>query len=143
MSASSQILYVEDNQDSCEMVGLMLSHADDNYSITSVSTADKALALIESQPFDLYILDYALPEITGVELCRKIRESNKKVPILFFTAMARDTDREQAISAGADEFLIKPNDLDNLPKTVKRFLNKSMNIFNRKPITRRRCSGIF
>lgn len=128
LSPNPCILFVDDDQDSCEMIGLLLHFADDSYAVTAVSTAQKALALMESQSVDLYILDYALPEMAGVELCRRIRQTDLQTPILFYSGMAREVDRDEAMAAGATEYLVKPNDLDRLEETVKRLLNENSSI---------------
>lgn len=125
MPSSPCILIVEDNLDSCEMIRFMLGHSDKNYRIFVAQTAENALALIDSQPFDLYILDYWLPKMTGIELCGHIRKRDGKTPIMFFSAMARPADREEGIAAGADEYLVKPNDLIKISETVKRLLQKT------------------
>lgn len=139
----ARILCVDDNRDSVELLGTMLHQADDTYSVTAISHAEEALKIMERQTFDLYILDYALPEISGVELCRKVRERNKQTPIMFFTAMARADDQAEAIRAGADEYLVKPNDLAKLTETVERRLNKKCKVgYKRKSVSRRRCTNI-
>jgi CheY-like chemotaxis protein len=100
----------------------MLKYSGSSCTLTLAETADQALALIESQPFDLYIFDYCLPEISGIELCRYIRQFDSETPILFFSAMARPDDQGEAIAAGATEYLVKPNDLGRLTKTIERLL---------------------
>ena len=121
----SRILCVEDDKDSCSLIEFMLRQEDDGCVVTSAQTAEEAIDLIEKQSFDLYILDYWLPEMTGVELCEKIRQTDKQTPILFFTAMARPADRAAGRAAGATEYLVKPNDLSNLTETVKRLIHES------------------
>lgn len=133
--SQSRILYVDDDKDSCEMISFMLGHADENYAVTAALTAKEASALIASQIFDLYILDYALPEISGVEFCRLIREKDGKTPILFYSAMSRPVDREMGLSAGANDYLVKPNDLERFTETVKRLLDKSLSAFNYESAT--------
>lgn len=64
--------------------------------------------------------------MSGVELCRHIRQSDIKTPILFFTAKAYPDDREAAMQAGASAYLIKPNDFDKFKETVKRLLDKAI-----------------
>ena len=123
--SSYNILYVDDNNDSCEMVRLMLSYANRDYVVTSAEVADKALALIENQAFDLYIFDYGLPETSGVELCQYIRQFDRETPILFFSAMARPFDQDEAIAAGATDYLVKPNDIDKLPAKVEQLLSSN------------------
>lgn len=119
------ILYVDDDADSCEMISIMLQLADGRYAITAVETAQKALNVLSIQKFDLYILDYHLPEMGGVELCQKIRQTDLITPILFYSAMARKIDKKEALAAGATEYLVKPNDLDRLVRTVERLLIKT------------------
>lgn len=66
--SSFRILIVDDDKDFCELLDLMLRQADDAYFITSAASSEKAFDLIANQSFDLYILDYRLPCITGFEL---------------------------------------------------------------------------
>jgi DNA-binding response OmpR family regulator len=58
----------------------------------------------------------------GLGLCRRLRERGRTQPIIFFSAMVQSTDRHYVIAAGADDFLVKPNDLDNFLPTVKRLI---------------------
>lgn len=127
-SASRNILFVDDDADSCELMNMMLVCAGVDYKTTAVATAREALNLMAQESFDLLIVDYKLPEMSGVELCRSIRKTNHKTPILFFTGMSRDADRELAITAGANSYLIKPNDLDKFADTVKRLLSENRTI---------------
>jgi OmpR-family two-component system manganese-sensing response regulator len=78
---------------------------------------------MKEQSFDLYILDYSLPEISGLELCHFIRKNNPSKPIMFLTAMAYPIHRASGLTAGADEYLIKPNDLGELIETINQLLN--------------------
>ncbi len=98
-SSYRRILCVDDDTDSCEIMSLMLHDANDNYRVTTVTSSYKALSLIADEPFDLYILDYRLPEMSGIELCRLIRQTDAKTPIMFFTGMAREIDGKDAIEA--------------------------------------------
>ena len=122
-SPNPHILYVDDNHDACEMMGIFLHSADNSLEVTAVSTAQKALTLIDNQPIALFILDSSLPEMSGVELCRLIRETDTQTPIIFYSGMTREIDRNEAFAAGANEYLTKPNDLEKLPETAKRLLN--------------------
>lgn len=124
LSSCCSILYVEDDRDSREMIRLMLNIADRTYEITTAETPLSALELLGEQAVDLYILDYQFAEMSGVELCRRIRQSDSQTPILFYTAMARPADKAEAIAAGATEYLVKPNNLDRLTETIKQLLNQ-------------------
>ncbi len=124
--SKSRILYVDDDSDACEMLKFLLELEDERYDVTSVSIIPKALALIENRTFELYILDQQMPEMTGVELCRLIRQTKPQIPVIFYSAMARDLDRQAALAAGANEYLVKPNDLEKLTDTVKKLLSKKL-----------------
>ena len=118
-----RILYVDDDFDSRELISFMLSKENKTYNVTTASSAGKAEKLINKEPFHLYILDYCLPSRSGIQLCRRIREKDQKTPVLFYSAMTRQVDREIAIKAGANGYLIKPNEFEELPKKVSQLLN--------------------
>ena len=120
MTDSSRILLVDDDEESCQMMSILLSLNDRSIDVVSAGTAAEALNLIEREKFDLLILDYWLPDATGVNLCHRIREFDTQTPIVFYSGMARETDRRSATGAGADAYLVKPNDLDRLPEIVHR-----------------------
>ena len=102
MSNYHRILCVDDDKDTCEMISLMLKTADYSCSVKSAMNVQGAISILETQSFDLLILDYRLPDITGIDLCSLIRQTDKQTPIMFFTSMARDIDRKTAIMAGAN-----------------------------------------
>ncbi len=122
-----RILCVEDNKDSREMMRTLLDQADIDYSVTLVETGAEALALIAQNSFDLYILDIWLQGMDGLELCRRIRDRGITKPIMFFSAMVRPDDRGYVLAAGANEYLLKPNDLGIFTKTVERLLREDGN----------------
>jgi DNA-binding response OmpR family regulator len=123
MSDYHRILCVDDDKDTCEMLSLMLKMADYSCAVKSAASAQEALNYLESESFDLYLLDYRLPDMTGIDLCSRIRQTDKQTPIMFFSAMARDIDRKTAIIAGANEYLVKPNDLERFTETVGQLLS--------------------
>lgn len=122
----ARILCVEDDKDWCELLELMFEQTGENHQITTVSTVREALILIENISFDLYILDYVLPDGTGIEICREIRKTDPITPIMFYSAMARKIDIQAANEAGANEYLVKPDDIDSFVKTAKRLLNNKV-----------------
>lgn len=127
-SRETRILYVDDYQDGCELVSTLLCVEKCNCNFTIANTPSEALRLISKDSFDLYILEAKLPEMTGVELCRKIRKIDKQTPILFFTGKERPQDRAASLAIGANEYLVKPNDLNRITETVKNLLNKKASL---------------
>lgn len=110
-----RVLYIEDHDDTRELVTLVLEQR--SYEVVTGSTIESAMALAGSQQFDLYLLDSWLPDGSGLDLCRRIREFDKVTPILFYSAAAYENDRSDALRSGAQAYLIKPSqpsDLCNL-----------------------------
>ena len=123
--SEKRILCVDDDIDSCKFLEFMLSSANEEYTVISAYTSEKAVKLIEKESFDLYILDNWMIGLSGVDLCSRIRHLNKQAPILFFTGATRQAYRDKAISAGATEYLIKPDDLGRIEDIVHRLLEQS------------------
>lgn len=121
-----RILIVDDNKDSCEIMSLILKHSNDSYDITLAYTAQEALDLIETNDFDLFILDNRLPDSTGVDLCRRLREMDKETPIIFYSALANEIFKKAARDAGADEYLVKPDDLDIFADVVQKNMKQCL-----------------
>jgi DNA-binding response OmpR family regulator len=110
------VLYVEDHEDTRELVILVLTKA--NYQVTTSSSSREALKLARQQHFDLYILDSWLPDGSGIELCKRLREFDHETPIMFLTAAVFETDKQTAMDSGAQRYLIKPADIQVLSSEV-------------------------
>jgi CheY-like chemotaxis protein len=118
--AQCHILFVEDNPDTQEIVSMFLEI--EGYRVTSAHTAAEALRLAATQAFDLYLLDNRLPDESGIVLCKQLRASDPHRPIIFYSAMAYETDKQQALAAGAQGYLTKPCNLLELQQTIAEFL---------------------
>ena len=121
MPAKQKILLVEDHEDTSELMVLLLNQL--NYDVATAASISGALGLTETADFDLLVLDSLLPDGTGTELCKHIRERNNSTPILFYSARAYDQDKHEALMAGAQRYLVKPVDFDVLARTVDEMLN--------------------
>jgi DNA-binding response OmpR family regulator len=111
-----RVLYIEDHEDTRELVTLVLEQK--SFEVVTGSTIKSGVALAGSQEFDLYLLDSWLPDGSGLELCRLIREFDKATPILFYSAAAYEIDRVEAIKSGAQAYLIKPSQPSELCSLV-------------------------
>ena len=107
MRNTPRVLYIEDHEDTRELVTLVLEQK--SYEVVTGSTIKSGVALAGSQEFDLYLLDSWLPDGSGLELCKQIREFDKATPIVFYSAAASESDRELAIDSGAQAYLVKPS----------------------------------
>ena len=101
-----RFLLVEDHPDTCELVSFILR----DYDVTTVRTKAEAVNMAKSGGFDLFLLDYYLPDGTGEELCKQIRGFDSRTPILFVTASATFSET-RARGIGAQGTLKKANPL--------------------------------
>ena len=116
-----RILCVEDNEDTCELLTVMLGLSD--IEAVAVPTMAEAARLIRAGRFDLYVIDGRLPDSDGAALCVEIRRADKATPVVFFTGRAHEADREAALLAGANAYVVKP-DIKTLVTTVRRLLEE-------------------
>ena len=116
-----RILCVDDHEDSAEMLSLLLSQED--YEVVTATTMEAALRLASSEAFDLYVLDRRLPDGTGLELCERLNVVTPDVSCIFYSGDAYELHRQQALAAGADDYVAKP-DLDALIDAVHKLLSE-------------------
>jgi len=115
------ILYVEDDQDTRDLVTCVLTM--NNYRIVAADNCDDALMMARSSQFDLYLIDNWMAGCSGVDLCKKLREFDPLTPVLFYSGAAYESDKQQAFSAGAQGYLVKPVDNDELIEEVFRLIS--------------------
>jgi DNA-binding response OmpR family regulator len=118
-----RVLYIEDHEDTRELVTLVLEQR--SYEVVTGSTIQSGVALASSQHFDLYLLDSWLPDGSGLDLCKQIREFDQATPILFYSAAAYEMDRAEAIKSGAQAYLIKPSQPSELCQLVTSLINSN------------------
>jgi len=111
-----RILYIEDHVDTRELVTLVLRQS--NYEVTVRGTLTDGLTVARDGGFDLFLLDSWLPDGSGLEFCKKIRQFDALTPILFYSAAAYETDRHEAIEAGAQGYLVKPTQNSELCELI-------------------------
>jgi DNA-binding response OmpR family regulator len=114
-----RILLVEDEEEARELAELTLAE----YTLICARDFDEGLLTARRGYFDLYILDSWLPKKSGFELCRAVREFDPNTPILFFSAAACERDIEDALRAGALDYLIKPVIPIELMQAVSRLIS--------------------
>jgi DNA-binding response OmpR family regulator len=114
-----RVLLVDDDEDARDLVTLTLIE----HTLICARDFDEGLRLAQQRGFDLYILDSWMPDKSGVELCRAIREFDPDTPILFYSAAAYARDIEEAIRAGAQDYLVKPIIPNELRQAVAQLLS--------------------
>jgi DNA-binding response OmpR family regulator len=123
MSAGAQtVLVVEDEASIASFVSLYLKNA--GYDVRAVTTGSAALTQVAAEAPALIILDLMLPDIDGIEICRRVRKTSD-VPILMLTARDEDVDKIIGLEVGADDYLTKPFNPRELVARVKSVLRRS------------------
>jgi two-component system, OmpR family, lantibiotic biosynthesis response regulator NisR/SpaR len=121
----SKIIIVDDDKDIVNLVEDILT--DEGYEIEKAYNGRDALEKINKNHFDLIILDIMLPDIDGLEVCRKIRDS-VDVPILFLTAKSKSIDKVVGFEIGADDYITKPFDDNELASRVKAHIRRQKRV---------------
>jgi DNA-binding response OmpR family regulator len=119
-----RILIVEDEVGILQFLRQGLE--EEGYTIVTATDGDKALELLTNENFDLVLLDWMLPKLTGLEVCKAYRLQNKTSPVIFLTA--KDTLQEtiEGLQAGANDYIKKPFSFDELVERIKiHFRNKA------------------
>ncbi|MCA1601150.1 MAG: response regulator [Acidobacteria bacterium] len=120
-SPIARILYTEDDADTRELVTYVLT--DVNFEVVAAEDYDEALRLARAEHFDLYVIDTWMPGASGIDLCKQLREFDSQTPILFYFGAAYDADKQRALASGAQGYVTKPADSDELIAEVLRLVS--------------------
>jgi len=126
------ILLVEDEENFHEALKLNLEL--EGYEVTSAFDGAAALKAVENEYFDLIILDVMLPEMDGISVTETVRISNNEVPILILSAKNSSADRVLGLKKGADDYLTKPFNLEELLLRVHKLINKNKKLQDKSSI---------
>ncbi len=118
-----RILLVEDEKNILDILKLNLEM--EGYEVVSATDGLTALKYIEEQHFDLMILDVMLPEVDGFSICEKVRLQNNDAPIIFLTAKDAAQDKITGLKKGADDYMTKPFNLEELLLRVANLIKRS------------------
>mgnify|MGYP000226661851 CR=1 FL=1 len=130
--SKAAILIVEDEENLQEALKLNLEL--EGYDITCAENGAIALKKVEEGYFDLIILDVMLPEIDGFDVCESIRLQNIETPILMLSARSGSSDRVTGLKRGADDYLTKPFNLEELLLRVEKLIDKNKRIQDKNTI---------
>lgn len=117
----TNILIVEDEQNLARFIELELTH--ENYTVDIENDGKVGLDKALSKPYDLYILDLMLPNINGLEICRQIRQKTT-TPIIIITAKSETYDKVAGLDYGADDYIVKPFDIEELLARIRAVLRR-------------------
>jgi two-component system, OmpR family, alkaline phosphatase synthesis response regulator PhoP len=119
-----RILLVEDEENLLHAIKLNLEM--EGYEVEVADTGKKALKKIDSQRFDLLLLDVMLPEVDGFEICESLRMNDTETPVLFLTAKDASEDKIKGFQSGGDDYLTKPFNLEELLLRIKVLVKRSI-----------------
>jgi two-component system copper resistance phosphate regulon response regulator CusR len=117
-----RLLLIEDESDAARMIAKGLQH--ESYIVDIAGDGQLGLNKALSQTYDLIILDIRLPMKDGWTVCREMREAGVQTPVLMLTASATYQDRVKGLDLGADDYLVKPFDIDELLARVRALLRR-------------------
>ncbi len=124
-ASAPRVLIVEDEADLALLIGYNLEA--EGYVVDSVARGDEAeLRLAESAP-DLVILDWMLPGVSGIEICRRLRarEATRTLPVIMVSARREEAERVRGLAVGADDYVVKPFSVSELMARVRALLRRS------------------
>lgn len=118
-----RILLVDDEEELAEPLRRILTNQ--GYLVDSVNSGDRGWELVKTGDYDLLILDWMMPEKSGVEICSELRQKGDHTPVLILTAKDTLDDRVAGLDSGADDYLVKPFELRELLARVRALLRRA------------------
>lgn len=112
-----RLLLVED--DTSLATGLSIALRNKGFAVNHVARGDHALLAVQTDPPDLMILDLGLPDMDGLEVLRRLRDANSAIPVLILTARDATSEKIAGLDLGADDYLAKPFDIDELDARLR------------------------
>jgi two-component system, OmpR family, phosphate regulon response regulator PhoB len=125
VTGSPHILVVEDESALAELIRYNL--AAEGYRLAVAGNGEEAELLIAEDSFDLVVLDWMLPGLSGLELCRRLRnrDATRAIPVLMLTARGEEGDRIRGLETGADDYVVKPFSVPEMVARVKALLRRA------------------
>ena len=122
---NANILIADDEPNQLELMSFNLSNA--GYSIIKAANGKEAIELIENHSPDLIILDWMMPKMSGIDVCRTLRSRSetKQIPIIILSARSEDSDKSLGLDTGADDYISKPFSPKELISRVKALLRRA------------------
>jgi two-component system, OmpR family, copper resistance phosphate regulon response regulator CusR len=126
-----KILLIEDDPHVCSFINKGLT--EEGFEVSVAMTGETGLEMFQSFNYDLIILDIMLPNMSGIDVCKSIRNTKSEIPILFLTALGSSENIVMGLNTGADDYLVKPFKFIELVARVKTLLRRSEK-FNNDPV---------
>ena len=121
-SKTSRILVIEDDRELIDLLDLHLRS--EGYQVAAAADGEAGLRAFEGGTFALVVLDWMLPSLSGIEVLKRIRARNRRVPVLMLTARGDETDKVLGLELGCDDYMTKPFSVRELVARVKVLLRR-------------------
>lgn len=118
-----KILLVDDDAEIAQLISRRLKQ--DNYVVEVATDGEYAVDLLQAGPYGLILLDLMLPKLSGIDICQALREQGNRTPVLMLTGQDNTSDKVSGLDAGADDYLVKPFELDELTARVRALLRRN------------------
>jgi two-component system phosphate regulon response regulator PhoB len=124
MQMTPHVLVVEDEDSLATLLQYNLQK--EGYEVVLAGDGEEALLLVDERLPDLVVLDWMLPKVSGIEVCRRLRQRNetRNVPIIMLTARGEETDRVRGLDTGADDYVVKPFSMTELTARIRAVLRR-------------------
>jgi two-component system phosphate regulon response regulator PhoB len=124
MQMTPHVLVVEDEDSLATLLQYNLQK--EGYDVGLAGDGEEALLLVDERLPDLIVLDWMLPKVSGIEVCRRLRQRNetRNVPIIMLTARGEESDRVRGLDTGADDYLVKPFSMTELTARIRAVLRR-------------------
>jgi diguanylate cyclase (GGDEF)-like protein len=132
----AKILIVDDDPDILDVLALTLNA--ENYDVIQATNGEEGLALVQSKSPDLVILDYKMPRMDGKQVCQKLKQDLllQHLPIIMLTGKGEVVDKVNGIDAGADDYIVKPFEPQELLARIRMILRRTERDLDANPLTR-------
>ena len=125
MRAKPRILIIDDELGPRESLRMILKN---EYDLLVASCGGEGLQLFSEQPVDLVITDVKMPEVSGLDVLKRVREKNRKLPVIMITGYAVDGTSEEALKLGVTDYIKKPYDIAYIHQSVKKALEETPDV---------------
>ncbi len=124
----AKILLVEDDAELAAKLKVWFS--DEGYIFETVNTGEDALQMLKNFQFDVVLLDRTLPEMSGIEVCKRFRASGGRTPIIFLTGLGEVADKLEGLDLGADDYVVKPFDVRELSSRIRSVMRRASGLLH-------------
>ena len=124
MALTPHVLVVEDEDSLATLLQYNLQK--EGYEVSLAGDGEEALLMVDERLPDLIVLDWMLPKVSGIEVCRRLRQRNetRNVPVVMLTARGEETDRVRGLDTGADDYVVKPFSMTELSSRIRAVLRR-------------------